>query len=95
MTDLQTAVMPEEDLDSRIDTEHGNHDKFSHIVVPASKVTEAYILGVPVKALCGKEWVPSADPKKHPVCPTCREILDGFVLGSRGYPNERQPGAPA
>ena len=29
--------------------------------------------GKPVKALCGKKWVPSRDPKRYPVCPTCRE----------------------
>ena len=28
----------------------------------------------PVRALCGKLWVPGRDPRKYPVCPTCREV---------------------
>lgn len=53
----------------------GDHEKFAHIVVPASAVTEAYISGTPVTALCGKTWVPSRDPTRYPVCPTCMEVL--------------------
>ena len=66
-TDLERPVVP---------TEDGDHERFSHVVVPASAVTEAYITGTPVTALCGKTWVPSRDPKRYPVCPTCKEILD-------------------
>jgi len=43
---------------------------------PASAVTEAYVTGQPVTALCGKRWVPTRDPKRYPVCPTCKEILE-------------------
>ena len=57
-------------------TEDGDHERFAHVVVPASAVTEAYITGTPVTALCGKTWVPSRDPGRYPVCPTCKEILD-------------------
>lgn len=60
----------------------GDHERFAHVVVPASAVTEAYITGTPVTALCGKTWVPSRDPGRYPVCPTCKEILDA-ALASR------------
>lgn len=60
---------------SPITTDGGDHEKFSHVVVPASAVTEAYITGNPVTAVCGKTWVPSRDPKKYPVCPECAEFL--------------------
>jgi hypothetical protein len=53
----------------------GDHERFAHIVVPASAVTEAYITGTPVTALCGKTWVPSRDPTRYPVCPSCTEVL--------------------
>jgi Protein of unknown function (DUF3039) len=33
-------------------------------------------MGTPLVALCGKVWVPSRDPKRYPVCPTCKEIHD-------------------
>lgn len=60
---------------SPITTDDGDHEKFAHVVVPASKVTEAYILGTPVTAVCGKTWVPSRSPEKYPVCPECRDFL--------------------
>lgn len=56
--------------------EEGDRDRFAHIVVPASAVTEAYITGEAVTALCGKTWVPNRDPQKFPLCPSCKEILD-------------------
>lgn len=55
--------------------EDGDHEKFAHVVIPASAVTEAYITGAKVTALCGKTWVPTRDPGKFPVCPTCVHIL--------------------
>lgn len=56
----------------------GDHDRFSHIVMPASAVTEAYITGATVTALCGKQWIPSRDPNNYPVCPTCKEVWDNI-----------------
>lgn len=46
----------------------------------ASKVTEGYVMGTPVEAVCGKIFVPSQDPKKFPVCPICREIVEALNL---------------
>lgn len=67
-----------------VDTQEGSHDKFTHIVMPANAdakavVTEAYVMGTPVQALCGKLWIPSDNPERHPICPTCKEIYrQGF-----------------
>ena len=74
-------------LDRPTDTvrEPGDHDRMSHVVVPANAVTEAIINGTPVTALCGKTWVPDRDPKKYPACKTCQDVLADIVLRSRGY----------
>ncbi len=79
MTDIPTlapAPVEETDLDVRPTTDDGDHDRFTHIVLPKSAVTEAYITGTPVTALCGKTWVPTRDPGRYPVCETCKEILN-------------------
>jgi hypothetical protein len=55
----------------------GDHDRFAHYV-ERDQITEAIVNGIPVIALCGKIWIPSRDPNKYPVCPTCREILASF-----------------
>lgn len=55
----------------------GDHERFAHYV-RKEKITESMVTGKPVTALCGKKWVPSRDPEKFPVCPTCKEIYDGL-----------------
>jgi len=54
-------------------TDAGDHERFSHYV-DKNKITESDVTGKPVRALCGKKWVPSRDPEKFPICPTCKEI---------------------
>ncbi len=56
-------------------------NQFAHYADKA-KVTEGYIMGTPVIALCGKTFIPSRDPEKLTVCPPCKEILNGLFLPS-------------
>jgi hypothetical protein len=70
-----TEVIESEKTDTRpVLEDEGDHDRMAHIVLPASAVTEAIVTGKPCTALCGKTWVPSRDPKRYPVCPTCKEV---------------------
>lgn len=62
------------------EAEPGDHERFSHYV-PKDKILESALTGQPVKALCGKMWIPSRDPEKFPVCPTCKEIYAGLQPG--------------
>ncbi len=55
--------------------EPGDHERFSHYV-PKDKILESALTGKPVRALCGKKWIPGRDPEKFPVCPTCKEIYE-------------------
>ena len=66
----------------------GEHERMSHIVLegfrPASgefvpagpSVVEGIVNATPVRALCGKVWVPRGDPQRYPLCQTCREIAE-------------------
>lgn len=70
--------------------EPGDHERYSHYV-RKEKIVESAVLGIPVIALCGKVWVPGRDPKKFPVCPTCKEIYEGLKPedpSSGGSPKE-------
>ncbi len=60
--------------------EPGDHERFSHFA-RKDKIMEAMVAGTPCVALCGKVWVPSRDPQKFPVCPTCKEIFDDDNAG--------------
>ena len=68
----------------------GDHERMSHIVLEGVRteegdfvaagpsVVESLVNGTPVKALCGKVWVPTRDPRRYPLCPTCREIAESM-----------------
>jgi hypothetical protein len=72
LTDERT----EEQTDYRYDA--GDHEKFSHYA-PKDKIMQAMIEGTPVRALCGKLWIPSRDPKRFPVCPVCKDLYENVV----------------
>ena len=57
--------------------EPGDHERNSHYV-RKEKIVESAVLGTPVRALCGKTWVPGRDPEKFPICPVCKEIYEGL-----------------
>jgi len=65
-------------------TEHslddGDHERFAHYV-QKSKIVESAVTGKPIRALCGKVWVPNRDPSKFPICPDCKKIHDGLPPG--------------
>ncbi len=71
-SDLLTRPVPEED--------DGGHDRFAHYV-EKDKIVESAVTGKTVRALCGKKWIPSRDPEKYPICPTCKEIHAGLKKG--------------
>ena len=68
-----TSTVTEPDV--RPVTDDGDHDRFAHYTRRAD-ANRAYVQGTPVRALCGKVWVPSRDPSRYPVCPECTKIRE-------------------
>jgi hypothetical protein len=66
-----TDALKDTKADLRLDD--GDHERYSHYV-RAEDMMLAYVEGKAIMALCGKIWVPHKDPKKFPICPTCKEI---------------------
>ncbi|WP_084106129.1 DUF3039 domain-containing protein [Demequina sp. NBRC 110056] len=64
-----------ERVEQRELVEPGDAERFAHYV-RKEKIMESAMSGEPVIALCGKVWIPGRDPKRFPVCPACKEILD-------------------
>ncbi|MBN6777686.1 DUF3039 domain-containing protein [Pseudoclavibacter alba] len=58
--------------------DEGDHDKFSHYV-RKEKILESAVTGKPVRALCGKKWLPNSNPDRFPVCPTCKDIYENIL----------------
>ncbi len=79
---LETEVV----VESTTRLDDGDHERFTHLVLEGytpkdgdfvaleNSVVEGMVNSTPVRALCGKVWVPGRDPKKYPLCPTCKDI---------------------
>ncbi|HEV2426714.1 MAG TPA: DUF3039 domain-containing protein [Acidimicrobiales bacterium] len=90
MSDATQVAAPAVALDE------GDHNRFAHLVLEGftpesgefvsleNSVVDAMVNATPVRALCGKVWVPGRDPSRFPVCPTCAEVASslGWVAPS-------------
>jgi hypothetical protein len=54
-------------------SEDGDHDRFSHYARKAD-IARASVTGEKITAICGKRFVPTRDPNKYPICPSCVEV---------------------
>ena len=55
-------------------------DDYAHYVRKAD-IVRSNVEGVPVKALCGKVWIPSRLPDGLPLCPACRKVMEALRGG--------------
>lgn len=88
MVSVQQESTVEATTNAVIDDE--DHERFTHLVLEGytpkhgefvpleNSVVDAMVNATPVRALCGKIWVPGRDPAKYPVCPTCKEIAESL-----------------
>ena len=60
----------------------GDHERFAHYV-RKEKILESALSGDAVRALCGKKWIPSRDPSRFPICPTCKDIYESLAEGPK------------
>jgi hypothetical protein len=92
MPDLDVApvtVDPSTDADLS-EADASDHERMTHIVLEGFKpkkgdfvsagpsVVEGIVNATAVQALCGKVWVPGRDPRRYPLCPTCKEIAQSM-----------------
>jgi hypothetical protein len=69
--------MTAETLERPARTDNGQGEgKVAHYARDRDKLTDAYVFGTPVIALCGLVWVPSRDPAGLPICKECKEIFE-------------------
>ena len=69
-----TETMTPPDVKEITRMDDGDHDRFSHYVIPPAAITRSAVTGEPVIAICGKVWVPTRDPDGFDLCPTCAEL---------------------
>jgi len=71
-------------LDQRSESllDEGDHERFAHYV-NKTDMTRSAVTGTPVRALCGKKWVPTRNPESFPVCPDCKKIYENLKAAGR------------
>ena len=63
-------------------TSDGDSDAVAHIVFKDQQM-RGYVGGEPIKALCGKVWVPSRDYQGLPICKPCVDERDRRLAGMK------------
>jgi hypothetical protein len=74
---METQRLEQTITEESVDYQSGDHERYAHYV-NKNKIVESAVMGNAVEALCGKVWIPSRDPQKFPVCPTCQEIYESL-----------------
>jgi len=77
---VSTDVLEKPDTD--VDQEQSSEDEHFAHYAEAAEITEGYVMGTPVVALCGKVFVPHRDPERFKICPSCKEIMDALFLST-------------
>jgi hypothetical protein len=88
--DVSTQLETEVVVESTTQLDEGDHERFKHLVLEGytpkggdfvpldNSVVDGMVNATPVRALCGKVWVPGRNPEKYPLCPTCKEIAESL-----------------
>lgn len=76
---MSTDTLERIDTDLRKKEESDDSKHFAHYA-EAAEVTEAYVMGTPIIALCGKIFVPHRNPERLPICPACKSIMDALFF---------------
>jgi len=78
MTERDTTILRR----PKPQTSDGDGDGMAHIVTKDDQM-KGYVTGEPIRALCGKVWVPSRDFQGLPVCQVCESERDRRRSGRR------------
>ena len=77
MTHRETTTLEESEARTGQDD-----DARAHIVMKRDQM-RGYVSGQPIKALCGKVWVPTRDYQGLPICPRCSREWDRLLAGMK------------
>lgn len=62
--------------------DQGDRDGVAHIVMKEDQM-RGYLTGEPIRALCGKVWVPTRDYQGLPVCQPCSDERERLMAGMK------------
>jgi len=75
----ETRTLPDLDAPPVLDISDGPDDADAAHIVSQKDLMHSQITGEPIRALCGKLWVPKRNPDDYPMCPACVEIFNAIT----------------
>ena len=78
----ETTALPDLDAPPVVDLSEGPDDADAAHIVRQKDLIESQITGKPIRALCGKLWVPKRNPDDYPICQACVDIFNATAAPS-------------
>ena len=74
----ETIALPDLDLSPVVELTEEDDDPDAAHIVTQKDLIHSQLTGKPIRALCGKLWVPKRNPDDYPMCQACIEVLNTF-----------------
>ncbi len=71
-------TLPDLDAPPVVELTDDDEDPDAAHIVTQKDLIHSQITGEPIRALCGKMWVPKRNPDDYPMCPACIEIFNAL-----------------
>jgi hypothetical protein len=78
----ETTALPDLDAPPVIEFADGEDPPDAAHIVSQKDLIHSQITGQPIRALCGKLWVPKRNPDDYPLCSACVEIFNSVSSGN-------------
>jgi hypothetical protein len=75
----ETRTVPDLDAPPVAEISDGSDDPDAAHIVSQKDLMHSQITGEPIRALCGKLWVPKRNPDDYPLCSACVEIFNAIT----------------
>ena len=72
----ETHTIPDLDAPPSMDLDDGADPADAAHIVSQEDLIHSQITGEPIRALCGKLWVPKRNPDDYPLCQACADLFN-------------------
>ncbi len=76
---MSQQTVPDLDAAPVVELTDDDEDPDAAHIVTQEDLIHSQITGEPIRALCGKMWVPKRNPDDYPMCPACVEIFNAMA----------------
>jgi len=75
----ETRSLPDLDAAPVIELDEGTDDADAAHIVSQEDLIHSQVTGEPIRALCGKLWIPKRNPDDYPICQACVDVFNAIT----------------